>query len=674
MATYLELQKKQQAQKVFEELKADGAKLLAEGKIDELTYNTKVRDAGIELGLIGPNEYPGRLPGFVEPTLEILGGIGGAVVGIPGGIPGMAAGAGLGSAGGSLLTDFIGDKVSPNMPAPSAGQRTKDALITGTIDTALTAAAPGVGKLLSNTVKSGISGSKNLINKGADKLSGAMPSTSQRVGLTEKALGITDDAAKKAELLGKEGIELSLGQASSSPFVRGAYDLSSRMPLAGKPGQAQLKDVFAQVEEALNRRISPSAKIKPLTESERSDLIKKVGLDSFNTWRKSYSSVYKKADSVNKSKGAFFDLGNLSKAADRVYPKSKFTDAPADVLDVLDELKLYKSNFKVGKKGGVTPISNKLTFNDVKALDTKLTDLSKKYDPAVSQTPNNYAYRTTNALLDTMKKQLRDPRDEAGRLYLAGDKMFKGYMQQVENKTGKEFQKALGRGSLRPGIGRPPTARVEDLYARTFGKNKSPEAVRELRALVGDKQVNDLAANYLDDVFGKYIKSDKRDFTKLYDELGLSNPQSMQYEATKELLKTYKHTDINDLSNLLGALKEFPEVLPEVNQFIQRSGMLRAASSLGPSAVVGMTGASASGGIGAFAGLGMMYGLNKFLAKPFNKDLIKNANTGNKEAQKKLLTRFLDYLPQSLPSGTPPAALGVQPLLPLAEDQLLNEN
>ena len=148
----------------------------------------------------------------------------------------------------------------------------------------------------------------------------------------------------------------------------------------------------------------------------------------------------------------------------------------------------------------------------------------------------------------------------------------------------------------------------------------------------------------------------------------------MQYEATKELLKTYKHTNIDDLSNFLGALKEFPEVLPEVNQFIQRSGMLRAASSLGPSAVVGMTGASTSGGIGAFAGLGMMYGLNKFLAKPFNKDLIKNASAGNKEAQKKLLTRFLEYLPQSLPSGMPAAALGVQPLVPLVEDQLLNEN
>ncbi len=659
MATYQELQQKQQAQKVFEELKADGAKLLAEGKIDKLTYNTKVRDAGIELGLIGANEYPGRLPGFVEPVLEVAGGIGGAIAGIPGGLPGIAAGAGFGSGGGSLLSDLIGDIVSPNMPSPSAGQRAKDAAITATLDAGLTAVAPGIGKGFSSAIRNSIIGGKNVINTGANKLAGAVPSTSQRVGLTEKALGITDDAAKKAELLGREGIELSLGQASSSPFVRGAYDLSSRMPLAGKPGQAQLANVFEQVNKALDKRISPSAKLKPLTESERSDLIKQVGLENFNTWRKSYTTVYKKADSVSKGKGAFFDMTPLATTANRVTSPSKFTDSPKEIIDLLDELKLNKGN--------------KIKFNDVKALDTRISDLSKKYDPAKAAIPNNYAFRTANALLDTMKKQLRNPNDEAGRLYLAGDKMFKNYMQKVENKTGKEFQKALGRGSLRPGIGRPPTARIEDLYSKTFGKNKSPEAVRELRTLVGDKQINDLAANYLDDVFGKYIKSDKRDFIKLYDELGLSNPQSMQYEATKELLKTYKHTNIDDLSNLLGALKEFPEVLPEVNQFIQRSGMLRAASSLGPSAVVGMTGASASGGVGAFAGLGMMYGLNKFLAKPFNKDLIKKANTGNRESQKEFLRKFLNFLPESLPSGVPASAVAVQPAVPLIEDQLLNQ-
>ena len=101
--------------------------------------------------------------------------------------------------------------------------------------------------------------------------------------------------------------------------------------------------------------------------------------------------------------------------------------------------------------------------------------------------------------------------------------------------------------------------------------------------------------------------------------------------------------------------------------------MLRAASSLGPSAVVGMTGASASGGVGAFAGLGMMYGLNKFLAKPFNKDLIKKANTGNRESQKEFLRKFLNFLPESLPSGVPASAVAVQPTVPLIEDQLLNQ-
>ncbi len=670
MATLQELKQKEEAKKLFEQVKLEGSRYLKEGKIDAKTYYAKTREAGIELGLIGENEYPGRLPKWVEPTLEVIGGIGGAIGGgLAGGPPGAVVGAGGGSATMSLASDFLGDLLSPDMPSPTAKERLTDAAITGAIDSGLTAAVPVVGKTLSPLIRKTIQGGQKV----SDKIRTSIPSSEKGVGLVERGLGITDDAVQKANILGKENIELSLGQASSNPLMQGAYNLTSRMPLVGNPGRKQLENVFSQVNKALDKRISPSAKLKPLTESERSDLINEVGLENFNTWRKSYSTVYKKADSINKAKGNFFGIENLAKTADRVYPKSKFTDAPADILDVLDELRLYKSDFNVSKKGLTSTVSKNLSFNDVKALDTKLTDLSKKYDPAKSQTPNNYAFRTANALLDTMKRQLRNPRDEAGRLYLAGDKMFKNYMQKVENKTGKEFQKALGRGALRPGIGRPPTARIEDLYSKTFGQNKSPEAVRELRTLVGDKQMNDLAANYLDDVFGKYIKSDKRDFIKLYDELGLSNPQSMQYEATKELLKTYKHTNIDDLSKLLGALKEFPEVLPEVNQFIQRSGMLRAASSLGPSAVVGMTGASTGGGVGAFAGLGMMYGLNRFLAKPFNKDLIKKANTGNKEAQKEFLNRFLNFLPQSLPSGVPASAVAVQPAVPLVEDQLLNQ-
>lgn len=653
MATYQELQQKKQAQKIFEELKADGFKLLQEGKIDELSYNTEVRKAGVELGLIGPNEYPGRLPSFVEPALQVAGGVGGAIAGAPGGIPGIVAGAGVGSAGGSLLTDFIGDVVSPNMPSPTAKQRLTDAAITGTIDAGLTAAVPVVGKAISPLVRKAIEGGSKI----SDKLKTSIPSADKGVGIVERGLGITEDAVQKSKILGDEGIELSLGQASSNPLMQGAYNLTSRMPLVGNPGRQQLEGVFSQVNKALNRRISPSAKIKPLTESERSDLIKEVGLENFDTWRKSYSAIYKRADSINKSKGEFFDMTTLANTANRVTSPSKFTDAPKEIVDLLDELKLNK-----GKQ---------IKFADVKALDTRLTDLSKKYDPAKSEIPNNYAFRTSNALLDTMKKQLRNPTDEAGRLYVAGDKMFKDFMQKIENKTGKEFQKALGRGALRPGIGRPPTARIEDLYKRTFGENKSPEAVRELRTLIGDDNVNRLAGTYLDDLFKKYIKIDGGDFNKLFDELGLSNANSLKYEATEELLKTYKNTSVKDLSNFLGALRQFPEVLPDVNTFIMRSGALRAASNIGPSAVIGATGAGAG-----VPGIGMLYLVNKFLATPFNKNLVKEASKSNKSKAKELIDRFTAFLPrsmQTLPEGVTPGMLAVQPLTPVVEQGLLNQ-
>jgi len=668
MATLESVNNQQEAIKVFNELKADGSRLLREGKIDAKTYYAKTREAGIQLGLIGANDYPGRLPKWVEPTLEVIGGIGGAIGGaLVGGPVGAVAGAGGGSATGSLATDFLGDLLAPDMPAPTGKQRLTDASITGTIDAGLTAAVPIVGRAISPAIRKIIQGGQKV----SDKVKSAIPSSDKGVGLVEKGLGITDDAVQKAKILGKEKIELSLGQASSNPLMQGAYNLTSRMPLVGNPGRKQLEQVFSQVNAALDRRISPSAKLKPLTESERSDLIKEVGLENFNTWRKSYTKIYQKADSLNKAKGNFFGIENLAKTADRVYPKSKFTDAPADILDVLDELRLYKSDFNVSKKGLASPVSKNLSFNDVKALDTKLTDLSKKYDPAKSQTPNNYAFRTANALLDTMKKQLRNPSDQAGRLYSAGDKMFKQFMQKVENKTGKEFQKALGRGSLRPGIGRPPTARIEDLYSRTFGQNKSPEAVKELRTLIGDDNVNKLAGNYLDDLFKKYIKLDGGDFNKLFDELGLSNPGSLKYEATEELLKTYKNTSVKDLSNFLGALKQFPEVLPDVNTFIMRSGALRAASNIGPGVIVGATGAGSG-----IAGLGLLYSVNKFLSIPFNKQLVKDATLSNKSKAKELINRFKEFLPksmQTLPEGLTPGMLAAQPAVPLVEDQLLNQ-
>jgi len=158
--TYKELEDIENKRQIFNEIKSDGYKLLQEGKIDSKDYYSKTRNIGIELGIIDANDYPGRLPKIAEGFLEVLGGTAGAIAGGVAGIPlgpagiigGAGAGAGIGAGSGSLAADFLGDLLAPNMPAPSARERVKDAVTVGAVDAALTTAVPIAGKALKPVV------------------------------------------------------------------------------------------------------------------------------------------------------------------------------------------------------------------------------------------------------------------------------------------------------------------------------------------------------------------------------------------------------------------------------------------------------------------------------------------------------------------------------------------
>ena len=134
------------------------------------------------------------------------------------------------------------------------------------------------------------------------------------------------------------------------------------------------------------------------------------------------------------------------------------------------------------------------------------------------------------------------------------------------------------------------------------------------------------------------------------------------------MLKTYKHTDADDLFKFLDILKEFPEALPDVNTFILRSGLLRSAQSLGPAALIGTTGISVGGGFGAIAGFALLRFLNGFLARPFNKKALKEAGKLGKDKKAEFLKRFINSLPK-LPD-VPAGALAAQPLVPIVEQAI----
>jgi len=160
----------------------------------------------------------------------------------------------------------------------------------------------------------------------------------------------------------------------------------------------------------------------------------------------------------------------------------------------------------------------------------------------------------------------------------------------------------------------------------------------------------------------------KEIFGKLYNELGFDNLKSKKFEATKELLKDYQYTSADDLYDFLNILKEFPEALPDVNTFVLRSGLLRSAQSLGPTALIGTTGINVGGGVGALAGFGMLRFLNSFLARPFNKNLLKEAAKAGKDKKQEFVKRILNSLPE-LPD-VPASALAVQPTVPAISGEI----
>jgi len=81
LASHADIKQMQEIKNLFDAHKITGARLLQEGRISTEEYYKNTRDAGIKLGIIGEDEYPNDLPGWLQPTLEISGAVVGGIGG-----------------------------------------------------------------------------------------------------------------------------------------------------------------------------------------------------------------------------------------------------------------------------------------------------------------------------------------------------------------------------------------------------------------------------------------------------------------------------------------------------------------------------------------------------------------------------------------------------------------
>ena len=268
------LERKKIQDKINEEFnlyKRAGSTLLQADRIDAKTYYKNVRNKGVELGLIGEDEYPTDLPGWAEPTMRITGATLGAIAGSAGGIAGTSAGAGAGGAAATAAYRELAELLNPDLPLAPINQKFKDAGIAGATDFVGTAVFMGAGNALGNLLGRG----KNLSTKQLEKLGkltdkelakkGA--SIPRRTNLFERMVQQKGEEGKLyvkeiTEAFEREGLTPYLGLVTGE-HIRSYFQAAGVLPIIGSPTRGayerQIKEVVARIVgdfKNLNQAIS----------------------------------------------------------------------------------------------------------------------------------------------------------------------------------------------------------------------------------------------------------------------------------------------------------------------------------------------------------------------------------------------------------------------------------
>tara|TARA_Y100001973_G_C5189826_1_gene330224 strand:+ start:174 stop:2375 length:2202 start_codon:yes stop_codon:yes gene_type:complete len=665
---------KSNASKELDRFKIIGSKLLKSGKITKKEYNHKVRDKAVNLGVLREDEYPDLLPYGVETFSEIGGAVAGTIIGAPLGIAGASAGAGVGAGVASYAADKIGAWLNPDIPKPDNDDMIADALTIGAINTVGTGVLMGAGRLISMGVeptKRAFSKTADIARKktteGISAAKGQIDDGTTTLGKLAKPQPTAKDAQTffREDVLKTVGrdVDLPIGVTTGFAPLQAMFNLTSRMPMM--VGRKKVQNIFNAIDDYSSKVFSPSVS---LTQAERSTLIGESSKRYFDKMQKKifeqYDEGWKILDNVKyptttlrstiqshlpreitktteknigtKAYKTGFTKNITQKETSVIGNKPELMQKmPKDVEDYLSKVLKEINNNK------------KLTGKDLKLIEKELTTFAQTYNPNpitgnVVKSPNRAAFNAVTDAKMTIKRLMRNESiakggniREAQRLLDKADKSFGKMMNILVTKNTKILENSLGQFRKAGGY-RKPAKEYEDLLNKSFfpetQSQKSVQSLRELKKVIGKEDFNKLATNHIDEIFGKFLKTTEGGLKQEIDIVGLKkalglvgNRKSLTYDRTKEMISGFENMNMKRLEGFINMLENFPAVIPDLNQFIMRSGTLRMASGATSAALIGSS--AFTGGTTGMIGFGTLFAVNYLLSQPSMKQIASLAAT-----------------------------------------------
>jgi len=511
----------------------------------------------------------------IPPALTGLGGVGGAAVGAASGlgvasIPGAIAGGAMGAGGGQYLGDVILNALKSAGIYQGGQQKPTEQMVegavkTGALDAGLSMGMPVVGRAFQ--------GAKSAI-----------------LGVGQQGL----DAYRAA---GEHGINLGLSDVAQRALPRLYEKVIGSFPLMGGPIRRAYDRKIGEVDRATGNVVESIGEAKGISESGREmtdavkaefDRFKAATGERYNAARQAASAASMKTDNLKRVAGEIVGewdaqaVGGVQRqeppvvAAARQYAAAPDTisfqqyEGMADELDRLIDL-ARRDGYRFGQGLGV--------------MDALKADRATLSDPAARQ-----------AL------------DEADAFFAEGRKKF-------DTVTGQQFGK-VDRNIFRPGFDRPGSINADEVFTRAFD-TRSPQAMKELRSLVGEDAFNNALASHIERKLSsaateQVVRGDPRQVLsaqKAGEALGFANPKSPEFSALAAAFNVAGKPDgVRALKQFLDAVSSATERgAPNVSQFLARRGVMGGVGALESAMPFAATALAAEGG-GIKSALGTLLG------------------------------------------------------------------
>ena len=466
----------------------------------------------------------------------MTGATAGAVIGAPAGPVGVLAGGVLGAAAGSLTFNSIEDAIRAFRPSyqPISPQSTLERV--------------------------GEAGKEGLMEAGGQALTPLVrPLKTLANPLLGKIMGLRKpEVASKIAGAARQGVGLGAVDVGNV-IPRGFAKAVGVFPFVGGPLKKARNVKEAQLDSAVNRILN--------TLAPTATTAQQLGIDIAEAAAKSHAK-FKTTSALlyDTFRKAARDADN---AGQIVIPTEGTRRAIGEFAEELrlGEILVEERGKKAALRGQGQAFEDfllraeKLPDTITFAQYERLRDTLESFVSGVA--PDQFSVKRVAQIKQAMEGDLDNLAGPAGEFVKAlktnADEFFSKGITKFQTGTAGRIARS-DKNMFRAGFGKPGAVHEDELLRPVFN-SESPQALRELRSLVGDDVFMRGSRKYFDDAISASFRKETRegqlvdvfDPDQLYKSLGLMPGKSDKSEAVKEMLKG-SGVEMRDLKDLFDAI------------------------------------------------------------------------------------------------------------------------